>query len=522
MAGINIPFLANVHDFLKGTGSVEDALDDVAGSLDDVADEAQDASRATSRALDGAADDADDAAARLERSFRDSLDTVRAESADTGAAVGRNMDEGTREASEGMAQMGEEGAANAREVAASFDGSASSIADGFQGLAAEALGGFGPMGAAAGVAIAAGMGLAMSSIEKAKEEAQEAAEAVAEMASEMIDLRSAKLGPEQVQEALAAAASEAEDGGIKLQEWADAATEAGLDFGDYAAAMAGDSAAASRSLDEITKKLDTEKAAIKVLATAISDSGDARSAEGRVAAAQIAEHTALTDALEEQRGKILEATGVVDSASEVYDLYTEAVDSSSAAQIANTEEVEAAEEARQDLLDVTRGAIDAELDYLDALDEGTLALAENAAAGLDKNTAAGRENIRTVGEMVDATMAHADAVLAQTGDQAAANKVIEEGRLKIEAAGTAAGLSADEVNGYSSSLGLVPKTVSTAVAVTGTDTATTDLDGVTAPRTVAVTPSADLNGWQSFMDRTMSSLRSPQVVVTPRLGLKAV
>ena len=40
-AGINLSLVSDVRDFLKGTASVEDALDDVAGSLDDLAREGQ-------------------------------------------------------------------------------------------------------------------------------------------------------------------------------------------------------------------------------------------------------------------------------------------------------------------------------------------------------------------------------------------------------------------------------------------------------------------------------------------------
>lgn len=546
MAGINIPFLSNVRDFLKGTGDVEGALDDVADSLDDMAGEAENAARQSARSLgdvsdslddvardsrdagddlgssmDGAAREAEDAAARLERSFRDSLDAVRTESADAGSAVGRDMDEGTREASEGLTQMGEEGAANAREVAASFDGSASSIADGFQGLAAEALGGFGPLGAAAGIAVAAGMGLAMSSMEKAKEEAQETAEAIAEIAGEMIDLGSSERGPEQVADALTEMATSAEDGENQLKSIKETADDLGISYADLANGMAGDSEAAARAIAELNGKIDDEKTAQGLLTAEITRKQNALSDEGRAMAAQSAAHTDMIEKLESGKTSLLEELGVLEEGTEIFELHTEAVEGGAAAQVAATEATEAATEAREELTETTRTAITSELDYLDAIAAGTEALAENAAAGLDKNTVAGRENIRTIDTMVQSVRDHADAVLAQTGDQAAANAVIEEGRVKIKAAGDAAGLSADEVDGYATSLGLVPGTVDTAVAVTGTATAKTELDGLTAPRTVSLTPVADLFSWQRVLDNTAAGLRAPSVQVAPKIGMSA-
>lgn len=552
MAGINIPFLSNVRDFLKGTGDVEGALDDVADSLDDMAGEAEDAARQSARSLgdvsdalddvardsrdtgddlgtslDGAAREAEDAAARLERSFRDSLDAVRTESADAGSAVGRDMDEGTREASEGLSQMGEEGAANAREVAASFDGSASSIADGFQGLAAEALGGFGPLGAAAGVAIAAGMGLAMASIEKAKEEAQETAEAIAEIAAEMIDLGTADRGPEQVQEALAAAASEAEDGTIKMQEWADSAKDAGIEFADYAAAMAGDSAAAGRSLDEITQKLDAERAAQRTLSEEISAIGSARGDEGRVKSAQIAEHQKLIDKLDDERRNILDATGVVDEASEVYDLYTEAVDGSSAATIAATEAAEASAEAAAEQAEAIRDsanaaieASDAQIAYMESLSSTTETIAENGAT-LDLNTEKGRANQSALNGLAGDILALADANKTNGAATADSNAKLVEGRTAFINAATAAGSTTEAANALADAYGLVPETVTTAASVTGADKVKTDLDALAAPRSVEITPTGIASVWQTKIDSLMAQVRPPQVTVAPRAGMQA-
>jgi hypothetical protein len=104
-----------------------------------------------------------------------------------GRDVSKSYDKMAVDAGEATTQMKEDGFSNAKEVAASFDGSAESIVDGFQGAAAEMFSGFGPAGAAAGLAAAAGLGLITAEFQKQQEEAEEAAQASWDMAQEMVD-----------------------------------------------------------------------------------------------------------------------------------------------------------------------------------------------------------------------------------------------------------------------------------------------------------------------------------------------
>jgi hypothetical protein len=167
---IKIDFISNVTEFLRGTRDVEDALDDVADSLDDVAK------------------DSDGALERAEKGFRDLADEARDTSkdidkvADAGKRIGDDVRDGTKRAEEGLTDLKDESASTAREAAASFDGSAESIAEGFQEVAANAFGGFGPAGAAAGLAAAAGIGLATQAFTDAQEAADEARESAFEFA----------------------------------------------------------------------------------------------------------------------------------------------------------------------------------------------------------------------------------------------------------------------------------------------------------------------------------------------------
>lgn len=108
---IQIDFISNVRDLLRGTKSTEDALDDVADSLDDVAR------------------DGDQALGRLEDSFRDLARKAR-DSKDDVQDVGKK---GFKAAGDASAEFKSEALANLSEVTSSFDGSMESVGDLVQG-----------------------------------------------------------------------------------------------------------------------------------------------------------------------------------------------------------------------------------------------------------------------------------------------------------------------------------------------------------------------------------------------------
>ncbi len=127
--------------------------------------------------------DAQDATERLADETKDAARTIEQEFRDTYRKVKQSSDDGMDGAKEGLDDFKDEANSTAREAAASFDGSAESIADMFQEVAANAFAGFGPAGAVAGLAAAAGIGLAMAGIE----DVQEAQEKAAELATEWAD-----------------------------------------------------------------------------------------------------------------------------------------------------------------------------------------------------------------------------------------------------------------------------------------------------------------------------------------------
>lgn len=255
MTGISIPIQSDVRDFIRGTDDVEGALEGVADSLDDLAQAARPAASRMGRELSGEMEDAgrdsERSLERVERSFRDLSTSARRESSQAGDSIGRNVEQGSDRAREGVREIGEESASTAREAAASFDGSATSIGDAFQEVAANAFAGFGPAGMLAGVAAAAGIGVVFAKIEEGAEDTEEFKQSVAELAAEFIEAGGVgSTSIDYLVDRIKALATETEDGKASLADMADIADESGSSFKDLADAYAG----SSDDLDALVKK----------------------------------------------------------------------------------------------------------------------------------------------------------------------------------------------------------------------------------------------------------------------------
>lgn len=510
MAGINIPFLSNVRDFLRGTDDVSSALEEVADSLDEVGDGAQDAERTASRSMGDVGDAAEDSAQRLERSFRDSMDAVRADSASTGDAVARNMDEGSSRAADGISEVADEAQGTATEVAASFDGSAESIAGGFQELAANAFAGFGPAGAVAGLAVAAGMGLAMKGMEEAKEEAQELTEGIAETASELIDLEGRERGIEQVTEALKEAVSATEDGTIALLDWADAAETAGIDPGRYMAAMAGDAESLTGALEDVAAEIAaTEAERTKLTSTLRTGSA----AEDEAIFALEDQLTALEQTKEALTAKQEQET----KAAEAVTAYEAALDAATPSLEEQTEALIESQAALRDSASAALEASNAEIGYAATLADTTETIATNGAT-LDLATDAGRANKSALNDLAAQTLAVADANKVNEAATVASNAKLAEGRTAFVNAAVAAGMAKDAANLLATQYGLVPETITTDISLQGTAKFKTDVDTAVGPRQVAVTPVLETYSLQGALDTAFARLRKPTITPLAQFG----
>jgi hypothetical protein len=189
-AGINIEFVSNVSKFIGGTDDVEGALGRVSGSLDDVTKEAQKSGDKAAASMSAAGKDmaksTETATEKMEKSFSEIAAAAKSSSKAAGDDLGEHVKRGAKDADEGVSALKENTASNAKEMGASFQDVGSAI-DGLQGLAAEALEGFGPAGIAAGVAVAAGIGIATQALQQAADEANKLTEDATALADTMAD-----------------------------------------------------------------------------------------------------------------------------------------------------------------------------------------------------------------------------------------------------------------------------------------------------------------------------------------------
>lgn len=201
-------------DLDKGANDLDD-LGDSAGRVEKRLGDFEDAARTTAR--------------RVVDAFQDISKGSRQHLRD-------DLDDDLDKAAHGLDEFKDEAKSSGREAAASFGGGFEDIGSFIQETAANAFGGFGPLGAAAGIAAAAGIGIITKAFGDSKEKAEEARAAVSDWIQAYVD------GLGTIQEATIQAnlAKFAEDGGKKLRELGDAARDAGVNVADYQRAQAGD------------------------------------------------------------------------------------------------------------------------------------------------------------------------------------------------------------------------------------------------------------------------------------------
>jgi len=243
MAGINVDAKLGASGFVKGAKDMEKALDDVSEAMEDVAKSGdQDVDKLTDKLKEAkrAADDA----------------------ANAGERIGKDYRKGTKEAENGLDDFRQEANSTAKESAASFDGSAESIVGSFQEIAANAFEGFGPAGAVAGLAIAAGIGIATSEFQKSEEAAKAAKERISDLGTAFIESGADVAQVEAFREALQGIVTNADDAAVKIDDLRKLTKkygEAVPSVSDFAIAYSGNADAIEKVTDELEKAIAAEK-----------------------------------------------------------------------------------------------------------------------------------------------------------------------------------------------------------------------------------------------------------------------
>jgi hypothetical protein len=237
--GIDIGITSDSRDFVKAVDEGTESLEELSGALDD------------------AAKDGDKAADKLTESFDETVKKVN-ELGDKSESAMRRMRKSTSDAGEGVKNLKEESVSTAKEAAASFDGSAESIVDAFQEVAANAFVGFGAKGVAAGLAAAAGLGLIVAAFEELEKKNQENQQKASDLAATYIEVGDSVVGAiEAGNEKLKEMALTTDDNVMSLVDLRKAAERMGVPFEDLARAYAGNT-------DEIDKQIELLKEKEKI------------------------------------------------------------------------------------------------------------------------------------------------------------------------------------------------------------------------------------------------------------------
>ncbi|KLN34570.1 hypothetical protein FB00_11220 [Cellulosimicrobium funkei] len=513
----------DTRNFKKGSDEAADSLEilgdeleklekadlgDVDKSFEDVADAAKDAGRDIDNKFTEKVDDAQDSARDLERKFKDAFDNVEKNADNAGDKIGKSAKDGFNRAKEGADEFKDSARQSAEEAASSFDGSLEGIADSAQEILSEAFAGFGPAGAAGGLIAAMGLGLAMTKL-------QEAADKINELKEETGDL-----------------ALEFKEAGGRLAEM-----DLVAKFDEWLVAIEDTKQAWEFWQDDAITNLDNLNVALEGTGVSLGDlynafsEGDTSTLEEYVERLKEvnrelvpeghqANTVAINDEYQARKNAISELEKEIEKRQEAEDVAYDMRAAEEGVTVEVIKQRDAMQErnaAMEEAAELNRGMIDSELDFLDTLDETTAKLQENAEAGWDKNTAAGRENLRALGDISEGALQYADSITEAGGSQEQANAVINQGRERLIAAAQQLGMTREQAESYATSLGLIPKEVDT-TANAHTQTAEEQLNNVARRREAVIAAKAAVAGLQEAIDSAARRVRPPTIYYRSAVG----
>lgn len=521
---IKIPFIAEVRNFLKGTGDVESALDDVGSSLDDmtrdaqragdragdsledISDGADDAARNLDRAgetaessLEGISDDARDAGRDLERrlsdaaedagreaedmgrEFTDALDKVSKKSRHAGDSLSDNVTRGTRRSGEAIGEFKSEATQNIAETASSFSGEWEDAA----GLVQGTLGGLAS-------AIPGGIGLALAGLGAAagafytkwNANAQKVEERIQAMFEDMIESGNEFTSAQFVNDKIKGILNDAEDAVISYADAQDIAAESGVELSTVLRAYAGDTQAAAQVQDALNAALDKERDRL----------------EGTVS-----QWDAKGQNVNQNAQQLQDYIGTLDQVNQSTDT---AADRAAAYRDAQVSSSEATREYTEALAEMDDAAAEAR----DQIAENNKTISNHHQLTLENNAALST----LAGEYLDVQDAGRQAGLST----AELNQLQERQYDKFMATAQAAGYSAGEARNLAEELGLIPGDVRTDVNVSdhgSTEDTQREINGLHGT-TVEVRTWINQQAMQAGVDAAFAALRVPTLNLGSTFG----
>lgn len=573
---INIDLVADVKDVIRGTDKIGDALTDVADDLKDVGKAGEKVEDKVSDAFKTMGKEADTAGDKIDGKVSDAFRGLGKDAKTSGDKIGKSVKAGTDEAGEGLDNLKSESASTAAESAASFDGSAESIIGSFQEIAANAFSGFGPAGAAAGLAMAVGVGMAVTALQEGAEKAA----AMKEKAVDMVD-KIAEAGGDLTKMDLSDTIKEwgrevlednwvtvwADESSTKFQQTAQDAKDFGVSSRDAIRAAAGSAADSRKFLDataddwqrltkEIARGTDTTNDGLQVQDASAQASLKQRNAlsDLRGQAEDNIKTTAdavdiyeietdaldgLTDAMtsavikrrdaseakEKAAAEEADLRKYVDGTAEAYRAAAEASEASTSEQADLAQYVDGTTEsfkrntaAAEENADALKGSITTELDYLDGVDALNAKLKDNGAT-VDINTAKGRDNQRAIVDQASAIEEMAKAAVEggkSTGEVTA--KFAAQKDALINQVMPAFGGSKEAARQYIEQILKTPAAVATKAEVTGIAEAEAKLRAfINQPREIPMHISPNGQAVENYI--TGMTGRKIYVDIAPRNGV---
>jgi len=541
---IKIPIVSDVSQAIRGVKDLGGEFDKVADSLDDVVDEAKDAEKAIKdwgsadsavKDLNDGVQDAATGAERLEKKFKDAADAVRK----IDDKPVKDVDDAFDRASDGADEFKDESRSIAQETATSFDGTADSIADVFKDLAATAFAGFGPAGLVAGVAVAAGIGIAQAKLEEIAEKTNEAKEAGAEWAqsfnsadvstklsalrdrwaelgSTIVDSKEwYELGQKEAVSALDQIGDAAEDNRGLVVDFVEA-----FNTTDPARRLA--------ALEDVLADVDRDIENLGPAWKASLGGNDAEEAylqrreDLRGLREQVEEQLDVQEQANEAERLYAEAMGVTveqyRTYNELSDEAKDAIDNVAEGQKGLAIETADANDEIAEQNELTRDLIGTELDWLDTLD-GLKKQVDDNGTSLSKNTEKGRDNIRYILDAVDSIDDLYDAVLKETGSQDDATRARDKATDELLREAEAAGFSEGEIRDLIDRINKMPRSKTTDLKADTNPASKSIRDFINSrPADVGIGVYADTGQ----ADADVANWRYTQQSIPVQIGLRAV
>lgn len=483
---INVDLVADASAAIRESGKLGDALEEVADQLEDLGDGGKTIDDKVGDAFRGMSDDAKDAARTVDDKVGSALRSVADDAKAAGKTIGKDVKDGADKAGDGLGELKDEAAGTAREAAASF-GSIEDAAGALQEVAANALVGFGPAGMVAGLAAAAGIGLAMTAMQdaattatEAKQKAVDMVDAIAEAGGNLADVdladRIKSWGREVLDDNWMT--FWADESSTKFQETAKDAEAFGVKATDAIRAASGSADDSRKFLEETADDWQTLNKRV--------EEGSRVSADGAIAfddGAKAAQKQ--RDALSDLRGQAEENIKTTESAVEIYGLEADAIGDTEAATEAATEALRDRSDALNESATSAMSADQAELDYIETLAQSTKDIASNGRT-MDINTEAGRANRATLLEMAGSARTLIDAQIAQGDTTANVTKRTSEARTSFINAAVSAGMTEAAAKKLADQYGLIPGNVDTHVKAHNVANTEREINNVARARTVPV------------------------------------